>query len=37
MDLNKLSYWEDISILEFNIKTYKVLYIGYKNIKVENR
>ena len=32
MDLNKLSFWEDIWKSKFNIEKYKVLYIGSKNI-----
>ena len=35
MDLNKLSYWEDIWKLEFDIEKCKVLYIGFKNIQFE--
>ena len=35
MDLNKLSYWEDISKLKYNREKRKVLQIGSTNIKVE--
>ena len=34
MELNKLSYWEDILKLRVNIEKSKVLQIGSKNIKV---
>ena len=37
MNLNKLSYWEDIWKLIFNIEKCQVLHIGSKNIKVEYR
>ena len=35
MDVNKLSFWEDIWKLDFNIEKFEVLNIGSKNIEVE--
>ena len=35
MDINELSYWEDIWKLRFNIKKNEVLHIESKNIKVK--
>ena len=35
MDLNRLSYWEDIWKLRFNLEECKVLHIGSKNIQFE--
>ena len=35
MDMNKLSYWENMWKLKFKIEKCKVLYIGSKYFKVE--
>ena len=35
INLNQLSYWEDIWKLKFNIEKCKVLHIQFKNIQVE--